>query len=96
MIILGSRLLWKNEGDKHVDVLYASVTAQKIVKCEVFIDDTLIDCVFAGNGGSHSWWGYGGIGKLIPPDRYPNGIPQGSTLRMVCSDEAAMRVDFYT
>jgi hypothetical protein len=96
MIVTGMWLVWKNKTDKAVDVLYASVTASKIVKCEVFIDDNLIDCVWAGNGGSHSWWGYGGIGKLIPPDRYPHGIPAGSTLQMKCSGDAAMRVDFYT
>lgn len=95
MITVGQRLAWHNETNQPVDVLYASVTAKSVVECKVYINDDLIDCVWAGNGGSHSWWGYGGIGKLIPPDRFPHGIPPGSTLRMNCSGEAAMRVDFY-
>jgi hypothetical protein len=95
MIVQGQRLIWRNDTGKFADVLYASVTASHVVKCEVFIDDDLIDCVWAGGGGSHSWWGYGGIGKLVPPDRYPNGIPAGKTLKLICSADAALRVDFY-
>jgi hypothetical protein len=95
MIVTGKLLEWRNERENFADVLYASVTAKDVVRCDVFIEEQLIDSVWAGNGGSHSWWGYGGIGKLIPPDKYPNGIPPNKRLRMVCTGDACMRVDFY-
>ena len=73
MIVDGEYLKWTNESEGARDVVCASVTAEAVTKCEVFISDegktTLLDVVHAGNGGSHSWSANGG-GKLIPPDAF--------------------------
>jgi len=84
----------KNTTQSFWDVVYASITAPQVVECRVYVDDDLLDIVYAGAGGSHSWWTNGG-GKLFPPDRYPQGLPPGSTLRVEVSAEAAFRIDWY-
>lgn len=81
----------KNEKDAALDVLYASITAPAVVRCEVRIDEDIVDVVYAGAGGSHSWWAQAG-GKLIP---IPNGLAPGKTLRILVSGPAAFRIDWY-
>lgn len=90
----GTLLELTNEREVPRDVVYASVTAREVVRVEVRVDDDLVDVVWVGAGGSHSWWTNGG-GKLFPPDRFPNGLPPGSTLRVHSNGEAAFRIDWY-
>jgi hypothetical protein len=54
MIVGGNRFEFKNEGETFREVAYVSVTAADITKFVVRIDETLIDIVYAGAGGSHS------------------------------------------
>ena len=89
----GEILRVKNTSEEPWDVVYASLTAPELVCLELFIDDVLVEVVYAGAGGSHSWWTQGG-GKFIPQD-YPNGLPPGSTLSAKVSGAAALRVDWY-
>lgn len=90
----GTILEVKNTSEYYWDVLYASITARVVIECKVFVDEDMIDLVYAGAGGSHSWWTNGG-GKLFPPDIYPQGLPPGKTLRVEVSTEAAFRIDWY-
>lgn len=91
----GDTLLeFKNDSDRPRDVVYASVTAREIVKCEILVDEELIDVVYIGAGGSHSWWTNGG-GKLFPPDKFPQGLPPGSRLVVRANGCAAFRIDWY-
>jgi hypothetical protein len=93
MIVGGNRFEFKNEGETFREVAYVSVTAADITKFVVRIDETLIDIVYAGAGGSHSWWEASG-GKLMPFDKFPNRIPPGSTLAIEADkNDAAIRVD---
>jgi hypothetical protein len=85
---------FENDSRKPWDVVYASVTAPDIVLCQVFVDNELIEAVYVGAGGSHSWWTNGG-GKFFPPDVLPNGLPPGSTLGVSVSGPAAFRIDWY-
>lgn len=94
MIVEGTLFEFKNDRNVPRDVVYASVTAPEIVRCEVWIGKNIVDVVYAGSGGSHSWWTQGG-GKLIPIDRYPHGIPPGEVLKIKTDKHAAIRVDFY-
>ncbi len=68
---------------------YACVTAPKIIACHVSVDGTLVDKVYAGNGGSHSWWKEAGGGLL----KYP--LKQGQALKIEFSGECAFRIDWY-
>jgi hypothetical protein len=85
---------FENTSEKPWDVVYASVTAPGIVLCEISVDYALIEAVYVGAGGSHSWWTNGG-GKLFPPDVLPNGLPPGCTLTVRVSGAAAFRIDWY-
>jgi hypothetical protein len=68
------------------EVIYACITAPGIVRCEVFLDNVLIDVVFAGVGGSHSWWA-GASAPLVKP------MQKGQKLKVVVSGPSAFRVD---
>lgn len=72
-----------------MDVMYASVTAPEIVHLRIFIDDELWESVYAGNGGSHSWWQNAG-GKLLNH----TGLDPGQTLRIECDGPCAVRLDW--
>lgn len=85
----GTVLEVTNDTDSYMDVLYASVTARKIMCLRVFIGDRLHDCVFAGAGGSHSWWMNAG-GKLLDH----NGLDPGETLKITCDGPCAFRIDW--
>ena len=78
-----------NNGDAVCECRYACLTAPKIVKAVVSVDGTVLDTVFAGNGGSHSWWQPAGGGLLKHP------LKIGQTLRIEFSDECAFRIDWY-
>jgi len=69
------------------EVLYASVTAPSIVRCEVYLNDEIYDIVYAGAGGSHSWWA-GAAAPLCRP------LTKGDKIRVKVSGPAAFRIDF--
>lgn len=76
-------------GEVTRDCRYASLTAPELVRCEVWVDGRLHDVVYAGAGGSHSWWTYGG-GKLLPQQ----GLRPGQRLEILVDGPAALRVDW--
>lgn len=75
------------------DVSYASITAPHVVRCEISIDDAIVETVFAGAGGSHSWWTPAG-GKFFPPDVAPAGLAPNETLRVHVDGPCALRIDW--
>jgi len=85
----GTLLEVTNAGKQHVDIGYASLTAPDIVRAEVWINDRLHDVVYAGGGGSHSWWTQAG-GKLLDH----NGLSPGETLKIITDGACALRVDW--
>ena len=78
-----------NDTALYMDVLYASVTAPTVTKIEVYLGERLHEVVFAGNGGSHSWWLNAG-GKLLDH----NGLDPGQTMRIVSDGPCALRLDW--
>lgn len=78
-----------NDTAGHIDCSYASLTAPKVVCCEVRIEGRLHDVVYAGNGGSHSWWAQAG-GKLLDH----NGLDPGQRLTITVTGPAALRIDW--
>ena len=92
MVYEGNGLIYELVNDRKVarDVVYASLTAPTVVRCEVWIDDKLWDVVYAGAGGSHSWWTMAG-GKLLPPP----GLLPGQRLRIIVNNFAAFRIDWH-
>jgi hypothetical protein len=83
-----------NENDQAQDTLYASLTAPGVVACEVRVDDVLVDLVYAGNGGSHSWWAQAG-GKFFPPSvGHGGGLVPGARLIVRVSGPCALRIDW--
>lgn len=85
---------YTNDTGKPRDCVYASVTAPTVVRVEIEIDGALVEVVYAGNGGTHSWWTEAG-GKLFPADSYPNGLPNGSRLIVRADNIAAFRIDWF-
>ena len=75
------------------DVSYASLTAPQVVRCDVEVDGQVVDTVWAGAGGSHSWWTPAG-GKFLPPDVAPSGLAKGQRLRVIVSGPCALRLDW--
>jgi hypothetical protein len=84
---------YTNDSDAPRDIYYASLTAPRVVRCEIYIDDVLIELVYAGNGGSHSWWSAAG-GKFFPPDKALHGLQPGATLKVIVDGPCAMRIDW--
>lgn len=85
---------YTNDTDEVFEPRYASITARTVVACIVFVvapdgNTNVVDYVFAGNGGSHSWWKEAGGGLL----KYP--LKPGYTLRVEVSGPAAFRIDWY-
>jgi hypothetical protein len=68
------------------EVIYASLTAPSVVRCEVYLEDKLVDIVFAGAGGSHSWW----AGASAPLVKI---LQKGQKLKVVVDGPAAFRID---
>ena len=83
----------RNDGELARDVNYASITAPEVVKCELLIDDVVIEVVYAGMGSSHSWWTPAG-GKFFPPYAAPSGLRPGSRLVVRVDKECALRIDW--
>lgn len=75
------------------DVAYASLTAPKVVRCEIYVDGDLAELVYAGGGNSHSWWTPAG-GKFLPPDAAPNGLKKGQHLEVWVTGPCALRIDW--
>jgi hypothetical protein len=90
----GGELVIENETKKSRDVVYASVTAPKLARVEVRIDDEICDVVYVGNGSSHSWWTPAG-GKFFDPNKFPKGQKPGAKLVVKCDGRAAIRIDWY-
>lgn len=65
---------------------YASVTAPGIVRVEVRVSGKIVDVVYAGNGGSHSWWASGG-GPLC------EALGAEDVLEVFASGKCAFRFD---
>lgn len=78
-----------NKTELSQDTSYASLTAPKVVRCVVTIDDEVIETVFAGAGGSHSWW-TGAGGKLLPAQ----GLRPRERLVITVDGPAALRVEW--
>jgi hypothetical protein len=91
MILEGTGVLYEytHEEKEPRDVTFASVTAKEVERVAVLIDDKPWDVVYAGNGGSHSWWSQAG-GKLLPPE----GLQRGQTLRIESDGPVAFRLDW--
>jgi hypothetical protein len=68
---------------------YACVTAPNVIACTVKVNGVQVDKVYAGAGGSHSWWKDAG-GPLIPEPLQP-----GSTIEVSMSGEGTFRADWY-
>ena len=68
------------------EIIYASVTAPSIVRCEVRRGDKIVDIVFAGAGGSHSWW----AGAAAPMMR---DLLKGEKIEVSVDGPAAFRID---
>lgn len=80
---------YTHEGERNRDTQCASLTARGVVRCEVWVDTELIDVVYAGQGGSHTWWTMGG-NKLLPV----HGLFPGQTLKVTADGPAALRIDW--
>jgi hypothetical protein len=80
---------YRNDGEVAVQPEYACITARKVIECLVTVDDNEVDIVYAGGGGSHSWWTAAG-GRLL---RFP--LAPGQTLRVAADGEGAFRIDWY-
>ena len=99
MIVVNQEFKYRNESDRALDVVYASVTAREITRFDVLLvtedgKSVQVDCVYAGAGGSHSWWSASG-GKMLGPE-FPNGLPPNATLIIRGNTkETAIRVDFF-
>lgn len=79
-----------NESDAPMDAVAASITAAGVVRCDIAVDGERVDCVYAGNGGSHTWWTQGG-NKLLPH----GGLQPGQRLEITVDGPAALRIDWY-
>lgn len=86
----GTLLDYRNKTDASQDINYASLTAPGVVRCEVRVDDDLIDVVYAGAGASHSWWA-GAQGKLLPA----SGLLPGQHLQIIVDGPAALRIEWF-
>jgi len=78
-----------NARDAPCDCVAASLTAPGLVRCVVTLDGTPHDVVFAGAGGSHTWWTQGG-NKLLPNE----GLKPGQRLTIAVDGPAALRIDW--
>lgn len=85
----GGEYFVTNEDEASCEPRYACVTAPVVIKVRVTVDGTLVDQIWAGNGGSHSWWKEAGGGLL----KYP--LKPGQTLGFHCDGECAVRIDWY-
>jgi len=85
----GVLLDYTNDTEFMVDTSYVSLTAPRVVRCEIAVDGKPHDVVFAGAGGSHSWWTSAG-GKFLPPQ----GLRPGQRLLVTVDGPAALRVDW--
>lgn len=82
------------KADADVYVIYASLTAPAIVRCEVRLNGELVDVAYAGNGGSHSWWA-SGQGGLVPGTKDKRWILNaGEHLTVTANGQCAFRADF--
>ena len=89
VLALGETLLdYTNEGTLQQDPSYACITAPLVVRCDVIVDGITVDTVWAGGGGSHSWWTMAG-GKLLR-----HGLNPGQRLQIKTSGPAAFRIDW--
>lgn len=90
-VFKGSGLLfqWLNDTGRDWLPEYASITAPEVCGCSVKVDGSEVDFVYAGGGGSHSWWSAAG-GRLI---RYP--LKPGQTLSIETDADASFRIDWY-
>ena len=84
---------YTHEGRTARDVTYASLTAPEVVRCDIEIDGNIVDTVWAGGGGSHSWW-TGAGGKFLPPSVAPSGLSKGQRLLVVVTGPCALRIDW--
>jgi hypothetical protein len=80
---------YKNDTPNPVQCEYASLTAPEVIRCEIKVDDKVVDVVYAGRGGSHSWWSQGGGRLLSKP------LPPGAKLTVRLSGQGAFRIDWY-
>lgn len=85
----GVLLEYTHTGERNRDTQSASLTARGVVRCEVRVDNELIDVVYAGQGGSHTWWTMGG-NKLLPI----HGLFPGQTLKVTADGRAAFRIEW--
>jgi len=56
---------YTNQSSASQEVVYASLTAPAVVKATVTLNGATVDIVYAGAGGTHSWW-RGSSGGLLP------------------------------
>lgn len=78
-----------NDTGAHMDVNYASLTAPKLVRVDVAVNDKLFDAVWVGPGSSHSWWTQAG-GKFLDH----NGLDPGHRLTITATGPCALRLDW--
>jgi hypothetical protein len=81
--------IYKNDTEHVQHAEYAHITAPGIIQCDVLVDELLVDRVWAGAGGSHSWW-TGAGGRFLP-----SGLQPGQTVTVTLSGPGALRLDWY-
>ncbi len=91
MLLEGQGVLldYVNDTEAARFIPYASVTAPQLVRVEVWVDGERVDAVYAGNGGSHSWWASSG-GCLVPS----GSLLRGQRLRVIADHPCAFRLDW--
>ena len=79
---------YRNDTPHPLQCEYACVTAPEVIRCDVLVNGRAVDVVYAGAGGSHSWWTNAG-GRLLPSPLQP-----GETLDVHLSGPGAFRIDW--
>ena len=69
------------------EIVYASLTAPAVVRCAITLNGTIVETVFAGAGGSHSWWRGSSSGLLAGP------LQPGDRVVVTVNGPSAFRAD---
>lgn len=79
---------YTNTTGRAMQDVYSCVTAPIVVRCDVELNDEIVDTVWAGAGGSHSWWLMAGGGMLRKT------LNPGDTVRVKLDGPGALRIDW--
>ena len=81
---------WRNDGREHMGCMFSCFTAKVVTECVIKVDEHIVDGIFAGAGGSHSWWFNAGGGLL----RYGLKPGQEIVVEIVEGGPAWFRIDW--